>query len=61
MVLGDSMNDYSMLSMDFGAVVAMENAVPEVKAVAGYVTKSNEDLGAAHAIYKVLEQYGAGN
>lgn len=61
MVLGDSMNDYSMLSMDFGAAVAMENAVPEVKAVAGYVTKSNEDLGAAHAIYKVLEQYGAGN
>ena len=61
MVLGDSMNDYSMLSMDFGATVAMENAVPEVKAAAGYVTKSNEDLGAAHAIYKILEQYGAGN
>ena len=61
MVLGDSMNDYSMLSMDFGATVAMENAVPEVKAAAGYVTKSNEDLGAAHAIYKILEQNGAGN
>ena len=28
MVLGDSLNDYSMLSMDFGATVAMENAVP---------------------------------
>ena len=26
MVFGDSLNDYSMLSMDFGATVAMENA-----------------------------------
>lgn len=31
MVLGDSLNDYSMISMDFGATVAMENAVPEIK------------------------------
>lgn len=58
MVLGDSMNDYSMLSMDFGATVAMENAMPEVKSVAGYVTKSNEELGVAYAIDKLLEQYG---
>ena len=27
MVLGDSLNDYSMMSMDFGATVAMGNAV----------------------------------
>ncbi len=58
MVLGDSMNDYSMLSMDFCATVAMENAMPEVKSVAGYVTKSNEELGVAYAIDKLLEQYG---
>ena len=31
MVLGDSLNDYSMLSMDFGACVAMENAVEALK------------------------------
>ena len=41
-VFGDSMNDYSMLSMDFGATVAMENATREVKEVAKYITKSNE-------------------
>ena len=31
MVLGDSLNDYSMMSMDFGATVAMGNAVSELK------------------------------
>lgn len=55
MVLGDSMNDYSMLSMDFGATVAMENAMDEVKKVSRYVTKSNIDSGVAYAIEKVLE------
>ena len=54
MVLGDSLNDYSMLSMDFGATVAMENAVPEIQKVAKYITKSNEEFGVAHAIRKVL-------
>lgn len=56
MVLGDSLNDYSMLSMDFGATVAMENSVPEIKEVAKYITKSNEEFGVAHAIYEVLKQ-----
>lgn len=56
MVFGDSLNDYSMLSMDFGATVAMENAMPEVKAVSKYITKSNEEFGVAHAIYGVLAQ-----
>ena len=41
MVLGDSLNDYSMISMDFGATVAMENAVPEIKRAAKYITKNN--------------------
>ena len=56
MVLGDSLNDYSMLSMDFGATVAMENAMPQVKTVSKYITKSNEEFGVAYAIYGVLAQ-----
>ena len=56
MVFGDSLNDYSMLSMAFGATVAMENADPKVKAAAKYVTKSNEDHGVAYVIEKLLEK-----
>lgn len=56
MVFGDSMNDYSMLSMDFGATVAMENAAPEIKAVSKYVTKSNEEYGVAYAIEELLKK-----
>jgi len=48
MVIGDSMNDYSMLSMEFGATVAMGNGMPEVKKIAKYITKSNEELGVAY-------------
>ena len=55
MVLGDSMNDYSMLSMDFGATVAMENSVPEIKETVKYITKSNDDLGVAFAIDELLK------
>ena len=54
MVLGDSMNDYSMISMDFGATVAMGNAVPEIKEAAKYITKSNKEFGVAYAIDQVL-------
>lgn len=54
MVFGDSLNDYSMLSMDFGATIAMENAHPEVKKVAKYVTKSNLEDGVAYAIEQLL-------
>lgn len=57
MVFGDSLNDYSMLSMDFGATIAMENANPEVKAVSKYVTKLNTENGVAYAIEKLLEKY----
>lgn len=57
MVLGDSMNDYSMLSMDFGATVAMQNSMAEVKRVAKYITKSNDEYGVAYAIEKVLEKF----
>ena len=54
MVLGDSMNDYSMLSMDFGATVAMGNAMDEVKCVAKYIAKSNTEHGAAECIHAVI-------
>lgn len=57
MALGDSMNDYSMISMDFGATVAMENADPTIKAVSKYVTKSNDALGVAYTIEELLKCY----
>ena len=38
MILGDSFNDYSMFEI-FEETVAMENAIPEVKAIAKYDTK----------------------
>lgn len=56
MVFGDSTNDASMLSMDFGATVAMENAMPEVKEMAKYITKSNQKAGVAYAIERLLEK-----
>lgn len=58
MVFGDSMNDYSMLSMDFGATVAMDNSVPEIKAAAKYVTRSNEEYGVAYTIDELLKRRG---
>lgn len=53
MVLGDSFNDYSMFEI-FEESVAMKNAIPEVKAIAKYITDSNNNLGVAKAIYHVL-------
>ena len=56
MVLGDSLNDLSMISMDFGATVAMANADPEVKSAAKYITKSNTEFGVAYAIEELLKR-----
>lgn len=56
MVLGDSMNDYSMFAMDFGAKVAMGNAVERIKVLATCVTKSNAEDGAADVIERMLAQ-----
>ena len=56
MVLGDSMNDYSMISMDFGATVAMENGAKEIKDTAKYITKSNEEDGVAYCIEELLKK-----
>lgn len=53
MVLGDSFNDYSMFEI-FKESVAMENAIPEIKASAKYITDANYNLGVAKAINCVI-------
>ena len=57
MVFGDSLNDYSMMEMDFGATVAMANAEEEIKRIAKYETKSNDEDGVAYAIQEMLKMY----
>lgn len=59
MALGDSLNDLSMIEMDYGATVAMANAEPEVKDAAKYITKSNTEFGVAYAIDRLLENQRA--
>lgn len=58
MVLGDSLNDQSMMEMDFGATIAMANAHEDIKKLAKYVTKSNEEDGVAYVIDEMLKMYG---
>lgn len=58
MVLGDSLNDLSMISMDFGATVAMENGDQEVKRAAKYITKTNREFGVAYAIRELIKHQG---
>ncbi len=55
MALGDNLNDVSMLER-VGYSVAMDNAAPEVKTVAKYVTDSNENSGVGKAIKKFLKE-----
>ncbi|MGI6007111.1 MAG: Cof-type HAD-IIB family hydrolase [Ruminococcus sp.] len=55
LVLGDSLNDLSMFTEGFGAAVAMNNAEPVIKEAAGYITKSNDEDGAAYAIRLLME------
>lgn len=50
MVLGDSDNDITMFTPEFGWTVAMENAMPCIHDRAKYHTKSNADDGVAWAI-----------
>lgn len=50
--IGDSHNDISMLKYA-GMGVAMENASPEVKEIADYITDSNDEDG----IVKVIEKF----
>ncbi|HWR22052.1 MAG TPA: Cof-type HAD-IIB family hydrolase [Feifaniaceae bacterium] len=51
---GDGMNDIPMLRIA-GMAVAMGNAAAAVKALAGFVTRSNEEDGVAHAIERFID------
>ncbi|MCD8890416.1 Cof-type HAD-IIB family hydrolase [Staphylococcus nepalensis] len=55
MAIGDNMNDVSMLER-VGYSVAMDNAAPEVKAIAKYQTDSNEHSGVGKAIMTLLKE-----
>lgn len=54
MTIGDQMNDESMIKMA-GTGVAMGNAVPAIKEMAQFVTKSHVEDGVAHAIYNYIK------
>lgn len=56
MAIGDSMNDLDMIQYA-GFGVAMENALPEIKKYARYVTKHNDDDGVA----EIIEQHVLGS
>ncbi len=51
--VGDAGNDAHMLEYA-GLSVAMGNAFDEIKAIADYVTHTNEDDGVAHVIEKFI-------
>ena len=56
MVFGDYNNDLEMLALaEFS--FAMENAHPNVKAVANYETSSNDDLGVEKILESLLKGY----
>ena len=55
MAIGDQENDIAMLEYA-GVGVAMDNAIPSVKEVADFVTKSNLEDGVAYAIEKFALQ-----
>lgn len=51
MAIGDEENDRAMLEV-VGNPVVMENGNPQVKKIAKYITKSNEESGVAYALRK---------
>ena len=53
MVCGDGLNDYEMIEK-CGFGVAMENGNPKVKAIADYVTASNNEDGVGKAVAKFV-------
>lgn len=53
MACGDGLNDIPMLEYA-GLAIAMENAYPEVKGYADYITLSNDENGVAHAIERFI-------
>ena len=52
-VMGDSMNDYSMMKL-FPNSIAVGNASSMIKEAASYVTKSNQELAVAHVIDHII-------
>jgi len=55
--IGDEVNDLEMIT-HAGLGVAMGNAIPAVKAVAQYVTRTNEEDGVAHVVEQFLLKEG---
>ncbi|MGB6177785.1 sugar-phosphatase [Carnobacterium sp.] len=51
MAIGDEANDFAMIEYA-GMGVAMENATSEIKELAQFITKTNDNHGVAHAIQK---------
>ncbi|WP_426710803.1 Cof-type HAD-IIB family hydrolase [Cetobacterium sp. SF1] len=51
--VGDSYNDLSMLNAA-GLAIAVDNAKPEIKEVADYITTSNDENGMANLIKKYI-------
>ncbi len=51
--IGDEINDLEMIRYA-GLGVAMGNAIPAIKAVADYVTRTNEEDGVAHVVEQFL-------
>lgn len=51
--IGDSWNDHEMLECA-GLGIAMENAIPDLKKLADYITRSNNEDGVKHAIDKFV-------
>lgn len=52
---GDGINDYEMLQA-VGIGVAMGNGLKELKEVADYITKTNDEYGVAYLIDKILQE-----
>ncbi|MBM7602477.1 Cof subfamily protein (haloacid dehalogenase superfamily) [Metabacillus crassostreae] len=57
MSFGDDWNDFNLFK-ESGFSVAMGNAIPELKQVASFVTKSNDEEGVAIVIEEVVSQSG---
>ncbi|SBO17552.1 Cof-type HAD-IIB family hydrolase [Carnobacterium divergens] len=53
MAIGDAENDRSMLEYA-GHAVVMENGTEEMKALATFITKSNDEDGVAYAIHELI-------
>jgi len=59
MVFGDYNNDLEMMTRARYSF-AMDNAHPNVKAIANYTTKSNDDYGVEYMLHKMIEAKKAG-